>query len=250
MRPPDERLTRPRRQQRTNRPRRAPYTASAILADVLRPTITALALAAMALVPTACGADRDAGAGQTPSASQVRADTLAAVARRVYHQETHGEVGHAAAKRIARDRALLTALRGDHRPALRAEALRQLFNPGKHVVRLSVARGGRTLTDVGGAFVVAPTGRALRAVDGTALGRLEVSMQDVIGYVKLVHRLTGAQVVVRGRTGQVESSLAAARSVALPASGQVTLAGGAYVVRSFTEIGYGGERLSVWILTH
>jgi hypothetical protein len=75
-------------------------------------------------------------------------------------------------------------------------------------------------------------------------------MQDVIGYVKLVHRLTGAQVVVRGRAGHVESSLSAARAVALPATGQVTLAGSAYVVRSFTETGYGGEPLSVWILTH
>src|SRR2546428_752741 len=76
--------------------------------------------------------------------------------------------------------------------ALRASALRQLFNPGKHVVRLAVVRRGRTLVDVGGAFVVAPARRELRAASGADLGRLEASMQDVIGYVKLVHRLTGA----------------------------------------------------------
>ena len=78
------------------------------------------------------------------------------MARRIYHQEADGAVGHAAVKRIARDPALLAAMRSGNPAALRAAALRQLFNPGKHVVRLSVMRGGRTLTDVGGRFVVAP----------------------------------------------------------------------------------------------
>ena len=47
-------------------------------------------------------------------------------------------VGHAAVERLARDRALIAAMRGDRPAALRAAALRQLFNPGKHVVRLRV----------------------------------------------------------------------------------------------------------------
>ena len=60
-------------------------------------------------------------------------------------------------------------------------------------------------------------------------------MQDVIGFVKLVHRLAGAQVVVRGAPGHVESSLPGAAHAQLPASGDVTIAGQAYVVRSFLE---------------
>ena len=177
------------------------------------------------------------------SPEQVRADTLAGVAKRIYHQEAGGAVGHAAVKRIARDRALLAALGSDNPAALRAAALRQLFNPGKHVVRLSVVRGGRTLTNVGGAFVVAPATLRLRG------DILEASMQDVIGYVKLVHRLTGAQVVVRGAPGHVESSLAAAAHTALPAAGSATLAGRVYTVRSFREPGFAGEPLEVWILS-
>jgi hypothetical protein len=78
---------------------------------------------------------------------------------------------------------------------------------------------------------------------------LEASMQDVVGYAKLVHRLTGAEVVVRGIPGHVESSLPAAAHVALPAAGEVTVAGRAYMVRSFDEAGYAGERLAVWILS-
>jgi len=214
---------------------------------VLRAPFTVLVLAAAAL-PGCAGVE---AAGQDPPATAavgVRADTLAGVARRIYRQEVGGNVGHVAVKRIARDRSLLRALGGGDPAALRASALRQLFNPSKHVVRLAVVRRGRTLVDVGGAFVVAPARRELRAANGADLGRLEASMQDVIGYVKLVHRLTGAGIVVRGAAGHVESSLAQPPA-ALPPSGTTTIAGHAYVVRSFPETGFGHERLTVWILT-
>jgi len=210
---------------------------------VPRVALTVLAVAAVAL--PGCAAEQ--AADQDPPAmavAGVRADTLGGVARRIYRQETDGTVGHAAVRRIARDRALLSALRSGDAAALRAAALRQLFNPGKHVVRLSVVRDGRALTDVGGAFVVAPARLVLPGGDV-----LEASMQDVVGYVKLVHRLTGAQVVVRGAAGHAESSLPGAAQAPLPAAGTATIAGRAYVVRSFRETGYGGERLEVWILS-
>jgi hypothetical protein len=209
---------------------------------VPRVPLTVLAVAAVAL--PGCAAEQ--AADQDPpatSAAGVRAHTLAGVARRIYQQEAGGAVGHAAVKRIARDRALLAALRGHHPAAVRAAALRQLFNPGKHVVRLSVVRGTRTLTDVGGAFVVAPARLEVRGAV------IEASMQDVVGYVKLVHRLTGAQVVVRGVPGHVESSLAGAAHAPLPTSGDATIAGRTYVVASFHETGFDGEPLSVWVLS-
>ncbi len=207
-----------------------------------RVPLTVLAVAAAALPGCAAvqAADHDPPA---TAAAGVRADTLAGVARRIYRQEAAGAVGHAAVKRLARDRALIAAMRGNQPAALRAAALRQLFNPGKHVVRLRVLRGGRTLTDVGGRFVVSP---ARVRVHGDVI---EASMQDVIGFVKLVHRLTGAQAVVRGAPGHAESSLAAAAETALAASGSATIAGRLYVVRSFREVGFGGEALQVWVLT-
>jgi len=209
---------------------------------VPRVPLTVLAVAAAALPGCAAvqAADQDPPA---TAAAGVRADTLAGVARRIYRQEADGAVGHAAVKRIARDPALRAALRSGRPAALRAAALRQLFNPGKHVVRLSVMRGGRPLIDVGGRFVVSP---AHLAVGGDVI---EASMQDVIGFVKLVHRLTGADVVVRGAPGHVESSLPGASAAALPPSGNATIAGQAYVVRSFPEVGFGGEPLDVWVLS-
>jgi hypothetical protein len=178
----------------------------------------------------------------------VRADTLVGVAQRVYQQEIAGTVGRAAVRRIARDATLDRALAGGSAKAVRAEALRQLFMPGKHVVRLRLLRGDRVLTDVGGRFVVGEQAAELRTPDGRDLGRLEISMQDVLGYRKLVRRLTGADVVIRGSSGHVETSLPAAAAVSLPGSGTVSLRGRTYFVREFHEHGFGGEPLSVWLL--
>jgi hypothetical protein len=217
---------------------------------VSRVPLSALVLAGAAAL-SGCAVQQAVGQAPAPAASAgVRADTLTSVARRIYRQETVGAVGHTAVKRIARDKALLAALSSGNPATIRAAALRQLFNPGKHVVRLSVTRGGRTLTDVGGAFVVAPAHIELRSSGGADLGRLEASMQDVVGYVKLVHRLTGVQIVVRGAAGHVESSLTAATHAALPAAGTATVGGHRYTVRSFRQTGFGGEHLEVWILSH
>ena len=216
----------------------------AVCPPVLRHALAVLGLTG-SLGVASCGQTMTTS-GQV-SVPQVQADTLATVAKRIYRQETHGAVGHAAVKRIARDHALLAAVRAGDRPALRAAALRQLFNPGKHVVRLSVVRGTRTLTNVGGAFVVAPARLELHTAGGAPLATLEASMQDVVGYVKLVHRLTGADIVVRGRPGHVESSLATPPAT-LPASGAATVGGRPRVVRSFQEVGFAGEPLTVSIL--
>ena len=231
-----------RAQHRCNLARRRALGAHANVLTVPRLPLTVLAVAVAALPGCAAvqAADQDPPA---TAAAGVRADTLAGVARRIYRQEAAGAVGHAAVKRLARDRALIAAIRGHQPAALRAAALRQLFNPGKHVVRLSLVRGGQTLTNVGGAFVVAPAKLPLHGAV------LEASVQDVIGYVKLVRRLTGAQIVVRGAPGHVESSLAGAANLTLPASGSMTVAGSTYEVRSFREPGYGGESLTVWILS-
>jgi hypothetical protein len=169
-------------------------------------------------------------ATSSTSAPAARLDAYATVARRVYATERRGPPVRASLRRIARDGA---AMRGD-----RAELLRQLYLPGYHVVRLRVVRSGRVVGDVGGRFVVA----------GASRGGLTISIQDAIGYVKLVRRLTGQGVVVRGRRGHVAASSPALSRVALPASGSVVVGGRAYLVSSFVEPGFAGERLRVWLL--
>jgi hypothetical protein len=151
-------------------------------------------------------------------------------------------------RRISHDGVLLAALRSHDPRATRAAALHQLFLPHYHVVRLRVLRGPRSLVDVGGRFVSAGAHRELRTAAGRPLGRLEASIQDIIGFVKLVHRRSGAQAVVRGSHGHVATLLQAAAKAKLPAAGRVRVGGRSYAVSSFRESGFAGEPLRVWIL--
>jgi hypothetical protein len=175
-------------------------------------------------------------AGCTEPVADSSSDTNAgltayeAVAQRIYTSERGGPPVRASLRRIAKDAA---AMRGD-RPAM----LEQLFTPGYHVVRLEVKRRGRVVNDVGGRFVVAgPTRRGMT-----------ISIQDVIGYVKLVHRLTGVGVVVRGKPGHVAASSKPLLAASLPDAGTATVGGRIYAVASFTEPGFAGEPLRVWLL--
>jgi hypothetical protein len=151
------------------------------------------------------------------------------VAQRIYSSERDGSSVRASLRRISHDPAAMSGSR--------PELLRQLFLPAFHVVRLRVVRDGR-VTDVGGRFVV----------DGPSVNGLTISIQDVLGYVKLVSKLTGQGVVVRGRSGHVVASSPAFAHVSLPSSGSVSVDGHEYLVGSFTEPGFAGEKLRVWIL--
>ncbi len=177
--------------------------------------------------------------------SQARADAFATVGRRVYAQEVSGPANGGAYHVISRIPGLLDGLTTRNYALARSAMHHQ---PIRHAVGVRVTRGGRTLIDVSLRFVVAGRIRALRDGKGRYLGRIEISIQDVIGLVRLIHRLTGADVVVQGSTGQVKSSLSGISGVSLPDRGPVIIGGRAYTVSSFSEIGYAGEPLRIWIL--
>jgi hypothetical protein len=222
-------------------------------------------LGAVTLTLAACGATHLAPSSATRSApavppapasvaAPVRLRVAVRAAQRAYKRETRGSKLQQETARIAQDPLLLSALaRGDAARA-QAAAHAQLLSPSNHfdhVTRISVTRGGHVLANAtlnhDGTFVVAPARRALVA-HGREIGTLMVSIQDVTGFVRLVHRSTLTEVVARGSSGQVRTSLRAAYHVRLPASGATTIAGHGYLVRSFHELGWGGERLTVWIL--
>jgi hypothetical protein len=173
-----------------------------------------------------------------------------------YLSETRGRVLHQQLARIAHDGVLLSALGRANYGAAQAEADAQLNSPLNHfvhVTRISVVRGSRVLlnatVNADGVFVVAPGSQVLRS-RGRVLGTLLVSIQDITGYVKVVHDLTGAFAVARGGSGRVRASRGtpSLAGVRLPVSGTVGIAGQRYAVRSFHETAWGGEPLTVWIL--
>jgi hypothetical protein len=187
-------------------------------------------------------------------AGRNRIEASVVAAKAIYRNETEGAKVPQELARIARDPTLLRALgRGDLAGA-QAAAHDQLWIPlnhWAHVTRISVIRGPRVLINAtvnnDGVFVVTP-GRRLLHLHGRSLGTLLVSLQDVTGFVKLIRHVTGADALVRGASGHVRTSLPAARRVRLPVSGPVTIAGRAYLTRSFRETGWGNEPLTVWIL--
>jgi hypothetical protein len=154
---------------------------------------------------------------------------------------------HEDLRQIARDNVLLEALRAGNLNSALAEANRQLV---RHVVRIRVWRGSRVLVDANStSFDVAGSGMELRAFDGASLGRLQITVQDVIGFIKLMHKLNAADVVVRGARGHVRTSLAAAARLSLPRSGCTQIGARRYVVGSFSETSFSGEPLTIWLLT-
>jgi hypothetical protein len=177
-----------------------------------------------------------------------------AVARHTYANEVNGGRVHSDLQLVASDPVLLNDLVSGDVTAAQAEAQYKMMNNAiLHITRIGVVRGGHLVVNAvwnqNGSFVVAPRGQTLY-VHGHNLGTLLVSVQDVIGYVKLIHVFTGAYAVVRGSSGQVRASvsLPAAAHVNLPSSGSVTISGHRYGVGSFKTSGWGGEALTVWVL--
>jgi hypothetical protein len=165
-------------------------------------------------------------------------------ARYRYSQERVGLAVHVAFRRIEHDGTLMRALRaGDLRTA-RARADQLLIG---HVVRIRIRSGSRVLVDANPtSFAVGGTLHSLRS-RGRTFGQMEVSIQDVIGFIKLVHKYDGGDAVVRGSRGQARTSLATLPG-RLPSSGCVSISGRRYAVGSFAERGFANERLTIWVL--
>jgi hypothetical protein len=174
-------------------------------------------------------------------------------AKAIYRNETEGRKVPRELRRIASDGTLLRALSAGDLAGAQAEADRQLripLNHTAHVTRISVIRGSTVLVNAtvnsDGVFVVTPGRRILR-FHGRMLGTLLVSLQDVTGYVKLINHVTHADALVRGASEHVRTSLPAARRVQLPSAGLVTIAGRRYLTRSFREMAWGNEPLTLWV---
>jgi hypothetical protein len=238
------------------------HSASATSASV--PTSSAVAGPATAQAPAKSAAVRTTPRAQARSASALtipqaqaarnRINATVVRAKAIYRNETEGAKLPDQLRRIARDGTLLRALSTGDLARAQAEADSQLripLNHTAHVTRISVIRGSRVLVNAtvnsDGVFVVTPGRRPLR-FQGRPLGTLLVSLQDVTGYVKLINHVTGADALIRGARGHIRTSLPAARRVRLPSSGSVTIAGRAYLTRSFREKAWGNEPLTVWIL--
>lgn len=160
--------------------------------------ILAVALLDIDLPASGHGA-RKAPATQRPSGACGSA-TLAtiagveeSVARRIYVAELRGYEVRADIAHITGSAELLAALQGSDQAAVYSAVHAIVYTPHWHIVRLRVLRRGRVLADVGGPDIIAPVSGALRA-GGRVLGSFVMSVQDDLGYTKLVSRFIGVPI--------------------------------------------------------
>jgi hypothetical protein len=124
-------------------------------------------------------------------------DTLVATLSRVASLIYAGEGGPHALIQVHRaqhDSALLAAV-AERDPAAIRKAVLHLLYDHTHIVRLRVSAGGHPLSDVGGPYVLAPVGGALR-LHGKKIGSVMLSIQDDEGYLRLAKRLVGLDVLM------------------------------------------------------
>ena len=148
---------------------------------------------------------------------------------------------------VARDPRFVHAVATADPAALRAQIVRFFQQPRLHVVRIrATTRTGRLINDVGGPYVLAPTSATVRS-HGRAVGRVTLSVQDDAGYIKLLHRFTGAEVVLRTAAGPVPGSTIRLRR-ALPAHSTLTYRGRTYGVKTFNATAFPSGVLAISVL--
>jgi hypothetical protein len=146
--------------------------------------------------------------GATPA--QTAAATIGAIATRLYNVEATGPSTQRVLRHVARDRRFAAAVAADDPVALRAAIVRFFRTHSLHVVRVrATTAAGQLVGDVGGPFVLAPASTAVHDARGRVAGRVTLAVQDDTGYMKLVHRFTGADVLMRTTTGTVPGSASA-----------------------------------------
>jgi hypothetical protein len=169
-----------------------------------------------------------------------------AEAKSRYALEASGATIHADLGQIAHNTAFVKALRAGNTSLALEIANRELV---RHVVRIRVLQGSHVVLDANPtSFDVNGSSLTLRS-GGRTLGQLKITVQDIIGFIKLDRRLYHIQTVVRSANGQMRTSLLAATRAPLPSSGCVQVGRRAYVVSTFPEQSFTGEPLTVWVLS-
>jgi len=184
-----------------------------------------------------------ASAGCSTSNRQTVAVDVAA-ARRIYDAELHGRESKADAIHVQQDQALLRALATGSLPAVRAAVHRIVYTPHWHIVRLRVLRGGKVLADVGGPHVIAPVDGVLRSA-GHTLGTYVMSVQDDLGYMKLVTRFIGVPLDLYSGHSQIMGTLSPAPPVPPGTGTSVTVKGRTYLTELLHTRAFPAGQLTV-----
>jgi hypothetical protein len=211
-----------------------------------RLTTICLAVALMA-APTATGATPPPEAACGAGGAEALATSIGEVAERIYAAELGSAETASDRRQIESYKPLLSALESGERGAIEA-AVHSLVYSHTHIVRLRVDRGSQLVADVGGPYILAPVAGALRS-HGRTIGHFVFSVQDDLGYVKLVTRFIGVPLILRTDSGQVPiEGLLSPGPATIPDHGPVSYRGTDYQAYSFRAAAYPSGRLRVSLL--
>lgn len=159
------------------------------------------------------------------SAAAISAVDVAA-ARHIYADELRGGEARADIGHVVGSHVLLSAMAGSNPAAVQAAVHGLVYAPHWHIVRLRVLKAGKVLADVGGPYIIAPVTGTLRW-HGRTVGSYVMSVQDDVGFVKLVSRFIGAPIdIYRNGSFLMGTLKPALRAVSTGAT--VTIAGSTY----------------------
>ena len=189
------------------------------------------------------------GAGACGAAAQaVVADLDGQVAVRIYSGELSGAEAKEDRSQITGYGPLRSAL-SEGRTAAVAGAVHDLVFSHTHIVRLRITQGHRLLSDIGGPYILAPVTGAIRD-RGRTLARFSFSVQDDLGYIKLVTRFVGIPLVLRSAQGQVPvAGQAAGAPARIPSRGPVAWRGASFQAFSFDARAYPAGPLRISLLS-
>jgi hypothetical protein len=213
---------------------RRPKVRRAILATVI--TAAAALVASLTIdadhdgVSRASAAVGPAGRSGAEACGRASAAVVSSVdvaaARHIYAGELHGGETRADIGHITGSQALLSAMAGSNPAAVQAAVHGLVYAPHWHIVRLRVLKAGKVLADVGGPYIIAPVTGPLRW-HGRTVGSYAMSVQDDVGFVKLVSRFIGAPIdIYRNGSFLMGTLKPAPRAVSTGAT--VTIAGSTY----------------------
>jgi hypothetical protein len=199
--------------------------------------LPAPAAVAAGALPAACG----------EQAAEVLATTAGSVAERIYAAEVNSSETESDKRQIESYAPLLSAMQSGDHEAIKT-AVHGLVYSHTHIVRLRVSRGSELIYDEGGPYILAPIEGRLR-LHGKEVGHFVFSVQDDLGYVKLVSRFLGVPLVLRTDSGQVPvEGLLSPGPETIPDHGPVSYRGIDYEAYSFKAAAYPSGRLRVSLL--
>lgn len=151
---------------------------------------------------TSCGTTRE----------ETKTQTVGAVGRRLLGAEATGAAVHRVLHVVGTDPGMARAVEHHDAQAVRRAVIRMFRDRNLHVVRIAARdSAGRLINDVGGPYALSAASGPVTLPGGRRVGTVTLSIQDDTGYIKLMHRFTGADVQLRLDTGLVPGSNPAPR---------------------------------------